>query len=144
VNRRSLVIVLHWSVVLLILMLVKGGSDLPALRWVFVSAAGLWVAMSLTGGMLGRPGPKLTGLVRSAFRPMHLALYTLLGASAAVNAAALLGYANAQAAWQTLLVLVVAGTFHAIFHLWRHTALYDGALRMTTPRIWHKYLPDYA
>ena len=139
-TRRGLVIALHWSVVLLVLMLVKGGSDLPTLRWVFVLAAGLWVAMSLSGGMLGRPGPKLTGLARAAFRPIHLGLYALLGAAAAVNAAALLGYATAQSAGLSLLILVFAGTFHAIFHLWRHTTLYDGALRMMTPRIWHKYL----
>ena len=139
-TRRGLFIALHWFVVLLVLMLVKGGSDLPTLRWVFVLAAGLWVAMSLSGGMLGRPGPKLTGLARAAFRPIHLGLYALLGAAAAVNAAALLGYATAQSAGLSLLILVFAGTFHAIFHLWRHTTLYDGALRMMTPRIWHKYL----
>ena len=139
-TRRGLVIALHWSIVLLVLMLVKGGSDLPSLRWVFVVAAGLWVAMSLSGGMLGRPGPKLSGLARTAFRPMHLGLYALLGAAAAVNAAALLGFATPQSAWLSLLILVFAGTFHAIFHLWRHTTLYDGALRMMTPRIWHKYI----
>lgn len=139
-NRRSLVIALHWSVVLLVLMLVKGGSDLPALRWIFVGAAGLWVAMSLTGGMLGRPGPKLTGLARAAFRPMHLALYGLMGATTVLNAAPLLGTATVHSAWLSLLILVFAGTFHAIFHLWRHTALYDGALRLMMPRIWHKYL----
>ena len=47
------------------------------------------------------------------------------------------------AAWFTqegmgraLTVLLFAGLFHGAFHLWRHTALFDGALwRITLPAL---------
>jgi len=37
-------------------------------------------------------------------------------------------------------VLAGAAALHAVFHLWRHTTLADGALRRMTPEVLHKYL----
>ena len=139
-TRRGLVIALHWSVLMLVLAMIKGGTADAAVRWVFVGAGGLWVGLALGRGMLGKPGPKLTGTARAAYRPMHLAMYALLAGTVALNAAALTGLAPTLWAWNALLVLLTAATFHGLFHFWRHTALFDGAFRMMTPRILHKYL----
>ena len=38
------------------------------------------------------------------------------------------------------LLLTACMSFHAVFHLWRHTTLYDGALRRITPRKFHNIL----
>lgn len=138
--KRNLIILLHWLVLMLILAMIKGGTANEVVRWVFVGAGGLWVGLSLAGGMLGKPGLKLTGLARAAYRPMHLALYALLGAAVVLNATELLGLTAPGMAWNALLVLLCAGTFHGLFHFWRHNALFDGALRMMMPRILHKYL----
>lgn len=138
--RRRLTILLHWSVALMILMMIKGGSAAPGLRWAFVIAGALWVGMALTRGLLGRPGPKLTGLALAAWAPSQWGMLAALAVTVAVNAAALLGLAGDEVAWTALLVLLCLATFHAIFHLWRHTTLNDGALRTMMPRIWHKYL----
>jgi cytochrome b561 len=131
---------LHWSVALMLLMMVKGGAAAPALRWTFVAAGGLWVGLALIKGLQGRPGPKLTGAARAAFVPFHILVYATLALTVALNGAALLGWTSDSAAWTALLALLALATFHAIFHLWRHTALNDGALRVMMPRIWHKYL----
>ena len=139
-TRRRLTILLHWSVAMMLLMMVKGGTAAPALRWAFVLAGGLWVGVALVRGPLGRPGPKLRGALRAAYRPFHIAMYLGVAIAAGVNAAALLGAAPDQWAWTSLLVLLGLATFHAIFHFWRHTALNDGALRMMIPRMWHKFL----
>lgn len=133
-------IALHWAVVLLILAMTEGGSGAPTLRWVFTGLAALWVAIMLAGGPLGRPGPKLAGTARAIYRPLHLALYALLGITATLNAAELLGLTRPGPAFTAVLILLVTGLLHGLFHLWRHTTLYDGALRVMTPRIFHKYL----
>lgn len=139
-TRRGLVIALHWSVLMLVLAMIKGGTANEIVRWVFVGMGGLWVAMSLTRGMLGRPGPKLQGAARTIYRPMHMGLYALLGGAVALNAVELLGLVRPGMAWISLLVLLTAGTFHGLFHFWRHTALYDGAFRVMMPRALHRYL----
>lgn len=139
-TRRGVIIALHWSVALMLLMMIKGGSAAPALRWSFVAAATGWVGIALVHGLSGRPGPKLSGAARAVYVPMHRALYALLTICAGLNAAELVGLITAGPAWTALMVLLVAATFHAIFHLWRHTTLYDGALRTMTPRALHRYL----
>jgi superoxide oxidase len=138
--RRKAIIALHWAVVLLVLAMTEGGSGAPVLRWAFTGLAALWLAIMLAGGPLGKPGPKLQGWARAIYRPLHLALYALLGITATLNATELLGLTNPGPAWTALLILLVTGLFHGIFHLWRHTTLYDGALRLMTPRLLHKYL----
>ena len=139
-TRRNLVIVLLWSVLMLVLAMIKGGTANEVVRWVFVGAGGLWVGMALARGMLGKPGPKLTGAARAAYRPMHLGMYAALAAAIGFNAAELTGLIGPGPAWNSLLVLLTAATFHGLFHFWRHTALFDGAFRTMTPRALHKYL----
>jgi cytochrome b561 len=39
-----------------------------------------------------------------------------------------------------LLALLAAALIHAVFNLWRHTALGDGALRRMVPRALHHIL----
>ncbi|SEW25106.1 hypothetical protein SAMN04488515_1841 [Cognatiyoonia koreensis] len=139
-SRRTVVIALHWSVLFMVLAMIKGGTAAEGLRWAFVIAGLGWIGVLLTGGLLGRPGPKLSGLFRAAYPWMHYGMYALLVLAVLANAADLIGLGSADAAWNSLLVLFVASIFHSIFHLWRHTTLNDGALRMMTPKIWHKYL----
>lgn len=139
-TRRALTVLLHWSVVFLLLAMLKGGTAAPTVRWSFVLAGGLLAGMALAGGMLGRPGPKLTGLALAVYTPMHLGLYALLAVAVALNAAELAGLILPGRAWTALLLLLGAGALHGIYHMWRHTALNDGALRRMTPRIWHKHL----
>ncbi len=139
-TRRGLTIVLHWGLLFMILMMIKGGTAAPALRWAFVGAGGLWAGLAIGFGMLGKPGPKLQGSARVAFPWLHRAMYAGIAVAAGLNLGALLGVTPMIWAWNSLLVLFVAGIFHGIFHLWRHTTLNDGALRMMTPKIWHKHL----
>lgn len=139
-TRRGLTIALHWSVLMLVLAMVKGGSAAPALRWVFVVAGGIWVGMALVRGVLARPGPKLQGSLRQTFAVQHCGMYALVGFAVVLNLTALLGVTPLVWAWNALLVLLVAATFHGLFHFWRHTALTDGALRMISPRFMHRFL----
>lgn len=138
--RRRAVIALHWSTVFLLLALVKGGTQEAAWRWAFVLAGDGWLVVMALGGPLGRPGPKLGGWAKTIYHPAHLGMYALLAGAVGLNLAALLALAPLDAAWAGLIVLLCAAPFHAIFHLWRHTALNDGALRAMTPRIAHKHL----
>jgi superoxide oxidase len=139
-SKRGLKIALHWAVVLSILAMVEGGTANTIIRTGFSGLVLIWLALALSGGVLGLPGPKLTGVARDLYRPMHLALYLLLGLTALVNAGELLNLLAPGLTWTLLLILLTFGTFHAIFHLWRHTTLYDGALRLITPQFMHKHL----
>jgi superoxide oxidase len=139
-TRRALIIPLHWLLAFLMLAMIKGGSDAPALRWAYVATGSLWLILMAAGGPLGQPGPKLTGALRLIFRPFHLALYATLAATILLNILALTGRAADETAWTSLLVLLALASAHAIFHLWRHTALYDGALRMMMPKALHRFL----
>jgi cytochrome b561 len=47
---------------------------------------------------------------------------------------------DAGSAWISLLVLLAIGAFHGLFQFWRHNALYDGALKLITPKFMHKVL----
>ncbi|MBD3662638.1 hypothetical protein [Sulfitobacter aestuariivivens] len=140
-HRRTVVICLHWSAVMLILTMVKGGISAPWVLSIFVAVIALWSAITVTCGLLGRPGPKLSAPMRRAYPWIHRLLHLLLGLTAGAIALRLIGHPLAWLdAWILLLVTLCAGTFHAMFHFWRHTALYDGALRLITPRFMHKWL----
>jgi len=139
-RRRSLTILLHWSVFLLVLMMIKGGSAAPVLRWGFVAAGGLWVAIALAKGLSGHPGPKLQGAARASYAPTQWGMYGLVAVAVVLNAAELTGWIAPGAAWTSLLVLLSASALHGLFHFWRHTVLRDNALRMIFPRSWHKHL----
>lgn len=139
-QRRSWIIAFHWATFLMLLAMIKGGSAASGLRWAFVAVAGIWCAMAIVKGLAGRPGPKLQGAMRTLYPWSHRGMYALLGLVAVLNLGALLNITPMVWAWNTLLLLLVTAIFHAIFHLWRHTSLNDGALRMMTPKMWHKYL----
>lgn len=139
-TRRRLTIVLHWSILMLILMMVKGGTSAPVLRWAFVIGGAVWIGMALTRGMMCKPGPKLTGTMRTAYPWIHRGLYVLLAAAVMLNALALLEILPHDTGWTALLVLLSAGALHGLFHFWRHNVLFDGALRTMMPRFMHKIL----
>ncbi len=140
-TRRSVVIFLHWSVVLLLLAMVKGGtSNINVLR-AFAGIVVIWEAITLAKGLLGRPGPKLSPTVQRAYPWMHRLLHILLSLTAVAIIGRLLGHPIPFLdAWTMLLVTLGAGTAHGVFHFWRHTALYDNALRLILPKFMHSIL----
>lgn len=139
-TRRALNIALHWFFALVLLAMIKGGTDAIWLRWVYVGLGAAWVGIVVLKGVLAKPGPKLTGFLRDSFKALHIGFYALIAFSVAINAFALLGLAQKDMAFTSLLLVLAAATFHALFHVWRHCALYDNALRMIFPKSWHKYL----
>ncbi|MEM8578378.1 MAG: hypothetical protein AAGF60_11035 [Pseudomonadota bacterium] len=134
-TRRRATIVLHWATFTLLVLLMAGGG--AALGWAFV-AAGLAFAATAALGLHGGPGPKLEGLARAAFPGMHWGMYALTAGVAAATAYDLLGGSVDLALWH--MALLSAAALHGVFHLWRHTALGDGALRKITPRALHGLL----
>ena len=138
--KRAVIILCHWATVIMVLLLTKGGATAEAIQWAFALVALGWSGIALTTGLAARPGPKLQGVFRSAFPWMHRGMYLVMAATAILTIGALQGWADMATARRAILILFVAGIFHGIFHMWRHTALNDGALRMMTPKIWHKYL----
>ena len=137
-TRRRLVIFCHWaSFFLLAVLLIKGPAAAPLLIWSFVGVSLVWVASYVLGrGPLNGPGPKLTGSLRPIHRAQHHALYVAL----VVALALVIWQLDATATGRALKVLLFAGLLHGLFHLWRHTALFDGALRRITPRALHGLL----
>ena len=41
-TQRRLTILLHWSMVMMLLAMIKGGSANEILRWAFVGAGAVW------------------------------------------------------------------------------------------------------
>jgi len=74
-TRRALNIALHWSFALVLLAMIKGGTDAVWLRWVFVAFGAAWVCIAVVKGVLAKPGPKLTGFLRdrAALRTLCMA-----------------------------------------------------------------------
>lgn len=140
-TRRSVIIVLHWSVVMLLLAMVKGGTSNTYVLAVFAALVVVWSGLTLLRGLIGRPGPKLSPAIRRAYPWMHRLLHILLALTALAIIGRLLGtpipYLDA---WTMLLVTLGAGTAHGVFHFWRHTALYDNALRLILPKFMHSIL----
>lgn len=140
-SRRSLVIALHWSVVMLVLIMIKGGVSSSWALWSFVVLTTFWSGLTLTRGQMGRAGPKLSPHWRRAYPWMHRTLHILLALTALATFMRLVGQPLAWLdAWTMLLVTLGAGTFHGLFHFWRHNVLYDGALKLITPKVMHKWL----
>lgn len=125
---------------MLILIMVKGGTSAPWVRWAFVICTVVWVAIAVTKGLIGKAGPKLSPATKAAYPWMHRAIYAALSVSAALNAGELLGWIAAGPAWTSLLVLLGIGAFHGLFQFWRHAALYDGALKLIIPKFMHGVL----
>lgn len=130
---------------------------------IFVTLALIWTGWTLRAGLQSRPGPKLRGAARALHRPLHLTLVWglfavalggfLLGVTASFQTMAggivpigvplnkpqahdLIGVAH------TCQFYALAGiaAFHTAFYVWRHVKLRDNALRIMTPKMFHRYL----
>lgn len=132
--------VLHWAVLLLMIFVIAGAEA----AWVFwgfaVGALGM-AGLAAMFGLMNGPGPKLTGVLRVVHPWMHRAIYVFLALVGGMTVWSLLTGAPAG---RDLLIgyyaLSAVTALHAVFHLWRHTGLGDGALRRITPRAIHHML----
>lgn len=174
-NRRAALKVLHWAMVpLFIWFLVVQPKDVTPfgplafqahsmLALVFVTLSLLWFADLMRRGLASRPGPKLTGRLRSLHSALHLTLIwglffvavtgfllgltssVLLKAGGILPIAPPMGWAHANDIVGQIHIIefyllgVVAGV-HALFHIWRHYRLGDNALRIMAPKRLHKHL----
>lgn len=136
--RRRFVIVAHWSTAfLLAVLLIEGPGAASWLVWSFAGIGLSWVASYvLAQGPRARPGPKLQGWLRAVHRMQHHVLYLAL----AVLIYFILTNLEASATGRAMKVVLFLGLLHGVFHVWRHTALFDGALRTITPSFLHKVL----
>jgi hypothetical protein len=140
-TRRRATILLHWSVLLLLLLHLAAGAASPALAWAFALAALAMVALAVVFGLMNGPGPRLQGRLRRAYPALQRGMYALLAFCATDTLAGLAGLPLPGPESRILLMtLLAAASLHALFHLWRHTVLHDGALRRITPRLLHGML----
>jgi len=140
--RRRATIVLHWSTAaLLLFVLAAGPGEVALLDWGYALSAAAMAGLAAVFGVMNGPGPKLEGAFRVAHPWMSRGLYLLLAWSAVSIAALQMGRPlPGPEARTVLLVLLAAAMIHAVFNLWRHTALGDGALRRISPSLFHKIL----
>lgn len=140
--RRRATIVLHWSTAALLLFVLAAGPGAVALLdWAYALSATAMAGLAAVFGVMNGPGPKLEGAFRVAHPWMSRGLYLLLGWSALTLVAAQIARPLPGPEPRTmLLVLLAAAMIHAVFNLWRHTALGDGALRRISPSLFHKIL----
>lgn len=130
---------------------------------VFVSGALIWWADYLRRGLASRPGPKLPPWARRVHAILHRVMIWGLFGVALTGLG--LGLTASRQLWAGgivpigvplglpqandviglihtiefyLLAAIIA--FHAGFHIWRHVALRDNALRIMAPRALYKYL----
>ena len=138
--RRKATITLHWLCLVLLILLVAGG--LIAEIALLYAVCGLsMTAIALFKGLMNGPGPKLTGALRSAHPWMSWGMYGLLAFSSALTLRVFMGAGSFGIDLGRLYFITLGvAMLHAIFHLWRHTALGDGALRRITPKILHGVL----
>lgn len=138
--RRQITITAHWTLVVLLMLLISD-AQAPVFFWAFGLAGMAMVLTGLTQGLMSGPGPKLTGFLRHMHPWSNRFMYALLAWVAGLTICHQL---SAVQVWMPMkswyLILTAAMAFHAIFHLWRHTALGDGALRRITPRRFHNLL----
>ncbi|MEO0401563.1 MAG: hypothetical protein AAF214_04240 [Pseudomonadota bacterium] len=138
--RRIATITLHWLTLLLLVLLFAGGP-LPVLAWAFGIAGLAMGALALVKGLVNGPGPKLEGALRTAHPWLSRAMYIGLAFVCGVTLWDQLGGTwNGPPLPALYFYLLSASALHAIFHLWRHTALGDGALRRITPKSLHGML----
>ena len=129
----------------------------------FVSTALFWTVMYLRRGLLGRPGPKLGGWSRRAHPVLHKTL--IWGMFAVAVTGLLIGLTSTVQLWAGGIVpiavpldlprannwvgwihsiefygLAFIAALHAGFHIWRHFALRDNALRIVAPKVLHRFL----
>ncbi|MEO0390910.1 MAG: hypothetical protein AAF218_08205 [Pseudomonadota bacterium] len=135
-TRRRASILLHWVTFTLLIMLIAGGGT--GIAWAFAISGLAFAALALPFGLMNGPGPKLEGALRIAHPWLSRAMYLLTAATAGVTLYTLLGGAADTSLWQ--MILFSSASLHGIFHLWRHTALGDGALRRILPKAMHGML----
>lgn len=135
---RRQVILAHWSIVfLLAALLIEGPAATLWLIWLCSGTALAWFATLLLGcGSMAQRGPKPDRLLRRIHRAQHHAPYIAL----AVLTFFVLTDLQADATGRALKVLVFFGLLHGALHLWRHSALFHGALRTIPPRALHGLL----
>ena len=136
--RRTVTITLHWTSFVLLVLLVAAGP-LPGLVWAFGISGLAMCAFAVFAGLLNGPGPKLEGGLRRAHPWLSRAMYAGLGGVAGLGLWVQLRGGDVALA-PIHFYLMSASALHAIFHLWRHTALGDGALRRITPTAIHGVL----
>ncbi len=137
-TRRRTIIFCHWlTFFLLAVLLIEGPAASSALIAAFSGLTALWLLTYVLGrGPMGKPGPKLKGWLGSVHHLQHHALYLAMATASIL----VIWHLEATATGRALKVLLFLGLLHGTFHLWRHTALYDGALRTITPRTLHRFL----
>ncbi|MBF9031976.1 hypothetical protein HKCCE3408_16375 [Rhodobacterales bacterium HKCCE3408] len=97
-----------------------------------------WPVLAAIRGLYTRPGPKLSPGLKILHRWHHIALYAGVFVSGILAALWLTGREVPLQYW--LFILFMVSLAHGMFHLWRHTALLDGALRIILPTALHKHL----
>lgn len=130
---------------------------------IFVTMALLWTASYLRKGLAGRPGPTLPRWGRITHKVLHHGLVWglflvavggfLLGLTSTVTlwAGGVLPIAPPMGLPQANTIVGKLHTYqfyglafvvllHAVFHLWRHIALRDNALRIMAPKVLHRFL----
>lgn len=138
--RRTITITTHWALGLMLIMLISDATW-PWLYWLFGLNAALMCGTALIFGLMSRPGPALTGVFRLAHPWMHRALYLLLAWVGGLTLwDQVMDSHSPRELFGWYMILTAAVMIHMIFHLWRHTALMDGALRQITPKAVHRYL----
>lgn len=136
--RRTATITFHWLSLLLLVLLVAGGP-IPVLAWAFGAVSIALCAIALLRGLMNGPGPRLEGVLRRAHPWLNRAMYVALGAVAGATLWHV-AVSPVEGIGRMHFYLMSASCLHAIFHLWRHTALGDGALRRITPNAMHGML----
>lgn len=140
-TRRRATILLHWLVLTLLMLALAGGLDSVTLNVAFGLAGLAMVALAGIFGLMNGPGPKLEGVLRAAHPWLSRGMYGLLGWASLGALAQAFGAPLPGPSLRSLMVaLFAAAALHAIFHLWRHTALGDGVLRRMTPKSLHGML----
>ena len=138
--RRTATITLHW-LSLVLLMLLMAAGQVPVLAVAFGFSGLAMCALAMLRGLMNGPGPKLEGALRTAHPWLSRAMYLALGCVAGLTLWTQFGGAWGGAPLRELyFYLLSASAVHGIFHLWRHTALGDGALRRITPKSMHGML----
>ncbi|GFE48512.1 hypothetical protein So717_02650 [Roseobacter cerasinus] len=140
-TRRRATILLHWLVLTLLILALAAGLESAALNAAFGIVGLAMVALAVIFGLMNGPGPKLEGALRTAHPWLSRGMYALLGWACVATLTVAVGTALPGPSPRDVLVtLFAASALHAIFHLWRHTALGDGALRRITPSALHGML----
>ncbi|MCF6443965.1 hypothetical protein [Nereida sp. MMG025] len=138
--RRRLTMITHWTVSMLTFVLLVQGPSNPVIVWIYAVAGAVMVALAIVFGLMSGPGPKLEGIARVAHPWMHRAMYALVGLASGLLIMAQLGATPPVDPMLFVKIIAGAAGLHAVFHLWRHTTLMDGALRRMLPKAMHGVL----